>query len=126
MSPDEGKRGGDGLPILAALRHPLRRRILKNMLAGGPTSPRLLADTLEEPLGNVSYHVKVLEKNDAVKLVGTRQVRGSVQHFYAPEPMEPWAIALLAHSEGDRQGRSGSEPVEPPGTSEEGAGDGDA
>ena len=44
-----------------ALGHPLRRRILREMLDERTrTSPRELAAELGEPLSNVSYHVRVL------------------------------------------------------------------
>jgi DNA-binding transcriptional ArsR family regulator len=56
-------------------------RILQ-VLDDGVSSPRQIAEALHEPLGNVSYHVKILRENDAVELVDTRPVRGAVEHFY--------------------------------------------
>ncbi|HEX8751845.1 MAG TPA: helix-turn-helix domain-containing protein [Solirubrobacterales bacterium] len=84
---------------MAALRHPLRRTILEE-LAGGRTvgSPRELADDLGAPLSNVSYHFRVLAECDAIDLVRTRQVRGSVQHFYRPAKKfmeDPTVTAVL-------------------------------
>lgn len=68
--------------VLNALRHPLRRRILRTMPEGEAISPRELAEALSQPLSNVSYHVRVLAEYEMLELVGTRQVRGSMQHFY--------------------------------------------
>jgi DNA-binding transcriptional ArsR family regulator len=49
------------------------------MLAEGrPISPRRLSDDLHEPLSNVSYHVRVLLEQEAVELVDTQPVRGSM------------------------------------------------
>lgn len=72
--------------VLMALRHPLRRRILRHLSAPehSPLSPREVAEELQQPLWNVSYHVRVLRNCEAVTLVRTKPVRGSVQHFYAP------------------------------------------
>lgn len=81
--------------LLLALRHPLRRQIL-HMLAGKQAlSPRELADTLGQPLSNVSYHVRILADCGAVKLVRTRQVRGSTQHFYRASVRPEWAKSAL-------------------------------
>jgi DNA-binding transcriptional ArsR family regulator len=67
--------------IVKSLSHPLRQRIL-HVLSEGVVSPNQLAQRLGEPLGNVSYHVKILLENDAIELVETRPVRGAIEHFY--------------------------------------------
>jgi len=41
-----------------------------------------LEESLGEPLGNVSYHVKTLLEFDCVELVKTEPRRGAVEHFY--------------------------------------------
>jgi DNA-binding transcriptional ArsR family regulator len=67
--------------MMKALSHPLRWRILEH-LAAGPASPSMIATELGEPLGNVSYHVKILLSYDAIELVETRPVRGALEHVY--------------------------------------------
>lgn len=67
--------------IIKALSHPLRWQILQ-ALHEGVASPSELANKLDEPLGNVSYHVKILESCDAIELIRTAPVRGAVEHFY--------------------------------------------
>ena len=67
--------------VIKALGHPLRQRILQS-LNKEIASPSELATKLEEPLGNVSYHVKILESCDAIELVRTAPVRGALEHFY--------------------------------------------
>jgi DNA-binding transcriptional ArsR family regulator len=67
--------------LVKALGHPLRQRILQE-LRDEAKSPSELARTLGEPLGNVSYHVKILAECEAVELVRTQPVRGAVEHFY--------------------------------------------
>ncbi len=67
--------------VIKALGHPLRQRILQS-LNREVASPSELAAKLEEPLGNVSYHVKILEGCDAIELVRTAPVRGALEHFY--------------------------------------------
>jgi hypothetical protein len=100
--------GGQGdAELLVALRHELRRKILRTMFDDEEEtiSPRRLAEELHEPLSNVSYHVRmVLADCGAVALVDTEPVRGSMQHFYSPTVEEPWALAVLgldpSHGEG--------------------------
>jgi DNA-binding transcriptional ArsR family regulator len=85
----------DDNDLLAALRHPLRRDILRAMAGEKAISPREVATAIEQPLSNVSYHVRVLADCAAVSLVGTRAVRGSMQHFYRIAIKAPWARQVL-------------------------------
>ena len=95
--------------LITALGHPLRRRILREMALTERSSPRELAETLSEPLSNVSYHVRVLADCEALELVGTRPVRGSTQHFYRVTMEHQWArtalgIGVTEASNGAREG----------------------
>lgn len=91
--------------LFVAMAHPLRRRILRNMIAAGTEiSPRELADDLEQTLNKVSYHVTILARCGAVELAGTAQVRGSTQHFYRPTVEDRWAMLALEES-ADRPAR---------------------
>jgi DNA-binding transcriptional ArsR family regulator len=67
--------------VVRALAHPLRVRILR-ILDERTASPRELAQELEAPLGNVSYHVRTLAQLGLIKLVRRRQRRGAVEHYY--------------------------------------------
>jgi DNA-binding transcriptional ArsR family regulator len=107
MAAGDGDKAGD---LFIALAHPLRRQILRTMLAGGQASPSDLAAGLDEPLSALSYHVRVLAECGAIKLVRTRQIRGSTQHFYRPVVKASWAItALEAGEEPPGRGRSQGE-----------------
>lgn len=66
-----------------------------------PISPRELADALEEPLSSVSYHVRVLAENAAIKEVRRKQVRGATQHFYRWALKTKWAQTVLRETEDD-------------------------
>ncbi len=95
--------GSPGKPddndLLIALRHPLRRRILRELADGEAHSPRELAAALRRPLSNVSYHVRVLTERGATILVGTEPSRGSVEHFYRSAVEAPWARDILGLGE---------------------------
>jgi DNA-binding transcriptional ArsR family regulator len=100
-----------GNDLFNALGHPMRRRILREMLEdGGETSPRELSAKLREQLSALSYHVRVLAECGAIELVRTEQTRGSTQHFYRAAVKSGWAItALEAGEKPPRRGGSQGE-----------------
>jgi DNA-binding transcriptional ArsR family regulator len=64
-----------------AISHPLRIRLLA-ILDEQAASPVMLATALNQPLGTVAYHVRVLYDLGLLKLVSTRQRRGATEHYY--------------------------------------------
>ena len=98
MATGESNKAND---LFTALGHSLRRRILRQMIRkNGETSPLELATSLDEPLSALSYHVRVLADCGAIKLVRTKQIRGSTQHFYRPAVRAKWARTALRTTEG--------------------------
>jgi DNA-binding transcriptional ArsR family regulator len=67
--------------IVRALSHPIRHRVLM-ALNERVASPKELAAELGEPLGNVSYHTRVLAQLGCIELVSTTQRRGALEHHY--------------------------------------------
>lgn len=87
--------------LLPALNHPIRRRILRALLATDDAiSPKDLSDLLAEPLSNISYHTRCLEKLGVLQLEDTEPVRGSVKHFFRPTAeieASSWVKETLDH-----------------------------
>jgi DNA-binding transcriptional ArsR family regulator len=67
--------------IAKALSHPMRARILM-ILNERVASPNEIAETIEERLPNVSYHVRALLDLGCIELVDTAQRRGAIEHYY--------------------------------------------
>jgi hypothetical protein len=67
--------------LVRAIGHPLRLRLL-TIFNERVASPSDLAAELGEPIGNVSYHTRILARPGCVELVRTKQVRGAVEHYY--------------------------------------------
>ena len=67
--------------LMKALAHPLRQRILME-LNKRVASPSELAEEIGEPLGNVSYHVRMLVDLECIELVSTTPRRGALEHHY--------------------------------------------
>lgn len=70
--------------LARATAHPVRVSILEvlSIDAGRTLSPTDISRELQIPLSNTNYHVTELAKADLIDLVGQRQVRGAVEHFY--------------------------------------------
>jgi DNA-binding transcriptional ArsR family regulator len=93
MGPESKGKPAD---LFEGLAHPLRRRVLRLMLdERREITPRGLSDRLQEPLSVVSYHVRVLEQCEAVRLTRTKRVRGATQHFYRCTLKAKWARRAL-------------------------------
>ena len=67
--------------LVKALAHPLRVSIL-SALENRTASPSELAEELDVPLPNLSYHIRMLVQLDLLKLVRTRPRRGAIEHYY--------------------------------------------
>lgn len=67
--------------LMKALAHPLRQQLLM-ALSERVASPSELAEELREPLGNVSYHVRMLVDLGCIELVSTTPRRGALEHHY--------------------------------------------
>jgi DNA-binding transcriptional ArsR family regulator len=85
----------DNQRIAEAFVHPLKLRILTLMAQPPPRtapdatpepgwSPNRLYVAPDEALGNVSYHVRQLEKAGLIELVAIKQRRGALEHYYKP------------------------------------------
>ncbi|MEU4536029.1 winged helix-turn-helix domain-containing protein [Streptosporangium sp. NPDC023825] len=55
--------------VLAAMSHPLRRRLLDILRVDGPATASMLAGATGQAVGNISHHLKVLAAGDLVEEV---------------------------------------------------------
>jgi DNA-binding transcriptional ArsR family regulator len=67
--------------LVKGLAHPLRIHILR-VLEGRVASPSEIAEEIDAPLGNVSYHVRFLARVGLIELASTKPRRGAVEHYY--------------------------------------------
>jgi DNA-binding transcriptional ArsR family regulator len=85
--------------LFIALRHPLRREILRAMTGHEKIAPVQVADLLGAPFSNIHYHFRVLSEHEAIELVDTQPVRGVTRYHYRMIITEPWALMVLDHPE---------------------------
>jgi DNA-binding transcriptional ArsR family regulator len=77
----KGAKASKEPQVFKALAHPLRMKLLVAM-SEREASPSELATELNEPLGNVAYHVRMLERLECIELVRTTPRRGALEHHY--------------------------------------------
>jgi DNA-binding transcriptional ArsR family regulator len=78
-----GQRKGKRLntALAAAVAHPIRTRSLA-ILGERVASPAEIARELELDVSKVGYHVTALAEANLIEEVGSRPVRGAIEHFY--------------------------------------------
>lgn len=91
--------------LARANTHPLRVSILEVLgIDGGRTlSPKDLSLELQAPLSTVNYHVTELAKSELIEMVGERQVRGAIEHFYRTVDSSPKATSNGSRRNGARR-----------------------
>ncbi len=67
--------------LVKAFAHPLRIRIL-GIFENQVASPSEIAEQLGVPLGNVSYHVRIIADYGLIRLVRRTPRRGAIEHHY--------------------------------------------
>ncbi len=67
--------------LAAAVSHPLRAKIL-TVFAERVASPAEIGRQLGIPVSKIGYHVSALRDASLIEEVGSRPVRGTVEHFY--------------------------------------------
>src|ERR1700759_2273608 len=67
--------------LAAAVAHPIRTRSLA-ILGERVASPAEIARELELDVSKVGYHVSALADAKLIEEVGSRPVRGAIEHFY--------------------------------------------
>jgi DNA-binding transcriptional ArsR family regulator len=79
--PKDRSRGSIDQRLMRALGHPLRVQALI-ILNERVASPNEISKELDQSVGHVSYHIKVLKECECIELVDTAQRRGAMEHYY--------------------------------------------
>lgn len=69
MSDDRTVRNITDAKVLAAVSHPLRRRMMDILLLDGPATASTLAERTDQAVGNISHHLRTLATSDLVEEV---------------------------------------------------------
>jgi len=93
--PDEARSSELKNRLHKALGHAMRRTILKEMADRGETSPTDMSKITGLRVGQVSYHMRILAKCEAITMTRTRDIQGATQHFYRFAVEDPWVFQAL-------------------------------
>jgi SAM-dependent methyltransferase/DNA-binding transcriptional ArsR family regulator len=80
-----GKKRDDHRGLIEALRHPLRRDLLRLVIERGEVSPIRAAREVERPVSTVNYHLRELAKEGAVALEDNEPTGGPLEGIYAAD-----------------------------------------
>jgi DNA-binding transcriptional ArsR family regulator len=69
--------------VTKALSHPLRLEYLRALSQRRELSPSEFSREADEPLGNVSYHVKALFEAEVLEVSSMVPRRGAMEHRYS-------------------------------------------
>lgn len=53
--------------VLAAMSHPLRRRLMDVLRVDGPSTATMLAERTDQAVGNISHHLRILARSELVE-----------------------------------------------------------
>jgi len=89
--------------LLHVLNHPIRRQILRLLHEQRATlSPNEMSQAIGVALPNLGFHARTLAERGVIRETRTRQVRGSVEHFYVSTVSENRLVAtILSSTEND-------------------------
>lgn len=84
--------------LITAISHPTRRRILRAFVEAplGPTSTGELADTIEQPVAQVGYHLKTLARCEVLRPSRGGEGGGEARRYGWALDLEPdWLRVVL-------------------------------
>ena len=70
------------LDAIKALSDPVRLRIIQSLQRMGGASATQLKDEMDMPPSNITYHLKILEKNGLVHIAETRKRGNLIENIY--------------------------------------------
>lgn len=77
----------------AAMLHPLRQRIARQLLDGREVDAGWIAVELDQPLGRIAYHLRVLRRRGALRAFAQGPAAPAL---YRWSPQAHWARKMLA------------------------------
>lgn len=80
----------------AAMFHPLRQRIARLLLSGAEVGADELSTKLEQPLGTIGHHLRVLRRRGVLKVVPRRR---PTPPLYRWADDAEWAREMLVEEE---------------------------
>ncbi len=72
--------------VALASMHPMRVAIIMVLQKNGTASAADIAKVVEQPVSNVSYHMRMLRNDKVIRVAAERRVRGAIATDYELAP----------------------------------------
>ncbi|HYG93247.1 MAG TPA: helix-turn-helix domain-containing protein [Nocardioides sp.] len=99
------------IEMLRAVHHPTRRRIIDFLGLNGPSRVGLLAGALDEQVGSISHHLRMLERVGVVTQVRELATDGRTSWWRLDVRSLAWSVDDFADSPADRAQAKAAERV---------------
>lgn len=87
---------------LRVVSHPTRRRIIDHLAVHGPAQVGTLAHDLDEQVGSVSHHLRMLERVEVVERAPELSTDGRTSWWRLRESRMSWSVDDFAEDPADR------------------------
>jgi DNA-binding transcriptional ArsR family regulator len=90
------------IDVLTAVHHPVRRRIFDHLVVHGPTQVGTLAQSLEQQVGSISHHLRMLERAGVVERAPELATDGRTSWWRPALDTLRWSVDDYADRPADR------------------------
>jgi predicted ArsR family transcriptional regulator len=90
------------IETLQAVHHPIRRRIIDLLYFHGPSQVGALARALDQQVGSISHHLRMLERVGVVARVPELSTDGRTSWWRLDQASISWAVDDFAENPADR------------------------
>ena len=90
------------IETLRAVHHPIRRRVIAYLLVHGPTQVGTLARALDQQVGSISHHLRMLERVAVVARVPELATDGRTSWWRLDQASVSWSVEDFADNPADR------------------------
>ncbi|GGF41238.1 hypothetical protein GCM10011519_13750 [Marmoricola endophyticus] len=90
------------IDTLVAVHHPVRRRIVDRLVLDGPAQVGTLARELDEQIGSISHHLRILERVEVVVRAPELSTDGRTSWWRASTTSFSWAVDDFADRPADQ------------------------
>ena len=94
--------GVTSIETLQAVHHPMRRRIIDYLFVRGPSQVGALARVLDQQVGSISHHLRMLERVGVVARVPELAVDGRTSWWRLDDASISWSVEDFADNPADR------------------------
>lgn len=90
------------IETLQAVHHPMRRRIIAHLFVHGPSQVGVLARALDQQVGSISHHLRMLERVGVVARVPELATDGRTSWWRLDQASISWSVEDFADNPADR------------------------